>query len=223
MGTPLSVSDYERLAEEALTAEWLGFFTGGAGDEWTLAENAAAFTRRRLRPRVLRGIDGVDTRTTVLGAELGLPLLVAPVAFQRMAHADGEAGMARAAAAAGAGFCFSTFATATPAEVAEAAPDAVLMYQIYVLRDRGLTDELVAAALDAGFRALLLTVDLPVVGKRERERRSQWTFPADLAPAAAAAVARGASAGELRSTPRSTGPTSSGSAGRSTCPSRSRA
>jgi isopentenyl diphosphate isomerase/L-lactate dehydrogenase-like FMN-dependent dehydrogenase len=190
MSAPLSVADYERLAEQALAAESLGYFAGGAGDELTLRENVEAFSRLRLRPRVLRGIESVDTRATVLGLQLGFPLLVAPMAFQRMAHADGEPGMARAAAATGAGFCLSTLATATPADVAAAAPDAALVFQVSVFRDHGFTNELIAAALETGFRALLLTVDLPVLGKRERELRGGWTIPEDLVPAIVAARAR---------------------------------
>jgi 4-hydroxymandelate oxidase len=191
VSAPLSVRDFERLAEERLAPDSLGYIAGGACDEWTLRENVEAFSRLRLRPRVLRGIDRVDAGTTALGLDLGFPLLVAPVAFLRKAHPDGEPAVARAAEATGAGFCLSTMATAAPAEVAGVAPSVARAFQLYVLRDHGLTDELVAAALDAGFRAVLLTVDLPVVGRRERELRGGWTTPEELVPAIVAASARG--------------------------------
>lgn len=186
-----SVRDYERLAEERLTPDCLGYFAGGACDEWTLRENLEAFSRLRLRPRVLRGIEQVETSTTVLGLELGFPLLVAPVGFVKKAHPDGEPGLARAAEQAGAGFCLSTLATASPTEVAEAAPSVARAFQVYVFRDHGLTDELIASALDAGFGALMLTVDLPVLGKRERELRGGWATPEELVPAIVTAGARG--------------------------------
>jgi isopentenyl diphosphate isomerase/L-lactate dehydrogenase-like FMN-dependent dehydrogenase len=192
VSAPLSVRDYERLAEERLAPDCLGYFAGGACDEWTLRENVEAFARWRLRPRVLRGIERVETGTTVLGLELGFPLLVAPVAFMRKAHPDGESGAARAAQATGAGFCLSTLATASAAEIAAAAPSVARAFQVYVFRDHGFTDELVAAAISAGFDALLLTVDLPVLGRRERELRDGWTPPEDLVPSIRDALGRGA-------------------------------
>ena len=117
-GEPINVADYERLAAEALDPGAHGYFAGGAGDERTLRENVAAFARWRLRPRVLVDVSEVTTSTTVLGEPVAMPILVAPVAFQRLAHPDGEAGMARAAASAGTVMCLSTLATARPGEVA---------------------------------------------------------------------------------------------------------
>ena len=125
-----------------------------------------------LRPRVLVDVAEVSTATTVLGQELSIPLVVAPVAYQRMAHADGELGMARAAAAAGTVFCLSTMATATPAEVEEAAPGGTRWFQLYVFRDEGLTRAIVEQARDAGFGALVLTVDTPRFGNREGQVRA---------------------------------------------------
>ena len=100
---------------------------------------------------MLCGIESVSTATTVLGHALTSPVLVAPVAYQRMAHADGEEGLARAAAAAGSAFCLSTFATASAADVAAAAPGCTRFLQVYVFRDRGVTDELIAEAIEDGF------------------------------------------------------------------------
>jgi len=188
---PLTLTDVEARADERLDPHWREYFAGGAGDERTLGENVSAFRSWRLRQRVLCGIDSVSTATTLLGRELAVPLVVAPVAYQQMAHPDGEAGMARAAATAGAGLCLSTFSTMSTAEVAAAAPDAHRFLQVYVFRDRGVTAELVAQALDEGFSAVFLTVDLPVLGVRDRERRIHWTFPEESLPAVRYALGRG--------------------------------
>ena len=191
MGPPLSVNDYERLAEEVLPTEWYGYFAGGACDERTLRENVEAFARVRLRPRVLAGAGEVSTAATALGTDVSMPILVAPVGYQRLAHAHGEEGMARAAQAAGTVMCVSTLATATFAEIAAAVPDASLFFQVYPFVDRGVTADIVAEALESGARALLLTADLAVVGKRERERRVGWALPEDVVPSVRIARARG--------------------------------
>src|SRR5688572_28152483 len=121
---PCNVADYERIARERLDPGAYWYFAGGAGDEYTLRENVEAYRRWQLRPRALVDVGEATTATTVLGTEVSMPLLVAPVAFQRMAHPDSEPGMARAAAAAGTLMVLSTLATSTPAELASAAPGA---------------------------------------------------------------------------------------------------
>ena len=166
---PINVADYERLAEEALEPGPHGYFAGGAGDERTLRENVAAFARRRLLPRVLVDVGEVSTRVELLGAPAAVPIVVAPVAFQRLAHRDGEEGMARAAADAGAVICLSTLASATPAEVARAAPDGRRWLQLYSFRDKGVTRTLVDEAVASDFEAIVLTVDAPYAGRRERD------------------------------------------------------
>ncbi|HET8606458.1 MAG TPA: alpha-hydroxy acid oxidase [Gaiellaceae bacterium] len=172
---PLSVRDYEALARERLDPGCWAYYAGGAGDEWTLRENLAAFRRWVLRPRMLVDVSEVSTRTTLLGHDLALPLLVAPVAYQRMAHADGEIGMARAAAAAGTVVCLSTMATTSPAELAAAVPEAQRWFQLYVFRDEGLTRAVVEQARDSGFTALVLTVDTPRLGNREGQVREGFS------------------------------------------------
>ncbi|HEX7626406.1 MAG TPA: alpha-hydroxy acid oxidase, partial [Gaiellaceae bacterium] len=172
---PLNVWDYERLAADRLDDGAYGYYAGGAGDELTLRDNVAAFQRWQLRPRVLIDVAGCTTATTVLGHDVAMPLLVAPVAFQRVAHPDGEVAMARAAHAAGTVMCLSTLATSTPAQVAESG--AQRWFQLYVFRDEQVTADLVARARDAGFTALLLTVDAAVVGRRERDHRTGFTIP----------------------------------------------
>jgi len=186
---PVNVWDYERLAAERLEPGALGYYAGGAADERTLRENVAAFARHRLRPRVLVDVGAVDAATTVLGTPVSMPLLVAPVALQRMAHPDGEPGMARAAAAAGTIMILSTIATATPAEVAAAAPDAPRWFQVYCLKDRGVTRALIDEAVGCGFRALALTVDAPRAGRRERDFRTGFAVPPGIdMPAVSAAL-----------------------------------
>ena len=179
---PLNVWDYERLAAERLEPGAHGYYAGGAGDELTLRDNVEAYRRWILRPRMLIDVETCTTATTVLGQEISMPLLVAPVAFQRIAHPDGEVGMARAALGADTIMCLSTLATSTPAEVA--ATGAKRWFQLYVLRDEGITRELIAQARDCGFGALVLTIDAPVRGNRERDLRSAFAVPEDITVAA---------------------------------------
>jgi 4-hydroxymandelate oxidase len=177
---PLNVWDYERLAEKKLDANARAYFAGGAGDEVTLRENLAAFERRKLRPRVLVDVSSVSTATTVLGTQIALPILIAPLALQRLAHPEGELATARAAAAAGTIMCLSTAATARPAEVAATAPGAPRWFQVYVFAERSLTEELIAEAVENGFSALALTVDTPYLGRRERDLRVDFKIPEQL-------------------------------------------
>jgi isopentenyl diphosphate isomerase/L-lactate dehydrogenase-like FMN-dependent dehydrogenase len=175
---PVNVWDYEALAAERLEPGAYGFYAGGSGDELTLRWNVEAYTRWQLRPRVLVDVEGCTTRTTVLGTEVSMPLLVAPVAFQRVAHPDGELGTARAAAAAGTVMCLSTMTTFTPAEVAETG--VARWFQLYVFRDEGVTRELVRRAVDAGYTALVLTVDAPALGRRERDLHTGFRIPPEI-------------------------------------------
>jgi 4-hydroxymandelate oxidase len=188
---PINVSDYERLAEEKLDARAHAYFVGGAGDEVTLRENIAAFERRKLRPRVLVDVRSVSTSTTVLGTQIALPILIAPLALQRLAHPDGELATARAAAAAGTIMCLSSAATARPAEVAGAASTEVMAvyadisppprwFQVYVFGDRRTTTDLIEEAVESGYAALVLTADTPYLGRRERDIRVGFKPPEGL-------------------------------------------
>lgn len=170
----------EARARELLGPVAYDYFAGGADDEVTLAENEAAWRRIGLRPRVLRDVSAVTTRTSVLGADVASPVLVAPMAFQRLAHDEGEIATARAAASAGTVMIVSTFATVAMEDVAAASPGATRWFQLYVHRDRGLTADLVARAVAADYRALVLTVDLPVVGRRRRDERNRFGLPEGL-------------------------------------------
>lgn len=189
----LTLDDAERLAKQVVPPDAWGYIAGGAGDERTLRWNREAFSRYRLRPRVLIDVSTVTTETTVLGTPVSMPVLVAPMAYQQIAHEDHELATARGAAAAGTVMCLSTVATATPADVAVAAPGAPRWLQLYVFRDRAVSDEVVAQALEVGFTAIVLTADLPVVGIRDSERRAGFDVPELNVPAFAAARARNTS------------------------------
>ena len=180
---PLDLAALEAAARTRLERGVYDYIAGGADAERTLADNLAAWSRLRLRPRVLRDVSEVSTATTLLGTQVPTPLLVAPMAYHRMAHPDGEAASAAGAAAAGAAYVCSTQATMSVEEVAAAAPDAVRWFQVYVVRDRGWTAELVARAAAAGYRALVLTVDVPLLGNRLRDLRNDFRLPTGLAPA----------------------------------------
>jgi isopentenyl diphosphate isomerase/L-lactate dehydrogenase-like FMN-dependent dehydrogenase len=177
---PVCVADYEALAASRLEPGAFGYYAGGAGDERALAANVAAWSRLSLRPRVLVDVSQVSTATTVLGVPVSMPLLVAPTAIQRLAHPEGEPGMARAAAAAGTVMCLSTLATATLGEVAAAAPDGPRWFQLYVFRDRGVTRSFVEQAVEHGYGAIALTVDAPRLGRRERDVRSGFRVPEEI-------------------------------------------
>jgi isopentenyl diphosphate isomerase/L-lactate dehydrogenase-like FMN-dependent dehydrogenase len=188
-GAPINVADYERLATERLEPGPHAYFAGGAGDERTLRANVEAYGRYRLRPRVLVDVSNVSSSTTVLGTEVSMPVLVAPVAFQRLAHPDGEVAMARAAAAAGTILTLSTIATSRPREIAAECAPAPRWFQLYCFRDRSITRALIDEAVECGFEAIALTVDAPRAGRRERDFRQQFVVPEGIhAPAVAAAT-----------------------------------
>ena len=201
-----SLADHERLARQQLDDNAWAYFSGGAADEITLAANRSAWDQITLQPRVLRALAGGHTRTELLGRTLAHPILLAPIAFQRMAHPDGERASAFAAAALGAGMVLST-QSSTPVEaVAQAMQgdpaSGPLWFQLYLQHDRGFTRALVQRAEAAGCEALVLTVDAPTSGVRDRERRAQFRLPAGisavhlagLAPPPARALAPGQSA-----------------------------
>ncbi|MHB8468274.1 MAG: alpha-hydroxy acid oxidase [Gaiellaceae bacterium] len=176
----LNVADYFAAAEARVDPSVWCYFEGGSGDEVTLRANRAAFGRWRFRPRVLVDVGEVSAATTVLGTRVSMPLLVAPYAMQKLLDAEGEAATARAAAAAGTLMCVSTITSCTHAEIAAAAPDAPRWLQLYVLIDRQRTLAHVAEARANGYTAIALTVDTPVLGRRERDARLGFSIPGDL-------------------------------------------
>ncbi len=182
---PINIFEYEKLAKEHLSRMALDYYNSGAGDEVTLRDNRAAFERVKLRPRMLVDVSAIDLNTSVLGQSLQLPLLLAPMAFQCLAHLDGEVATAQAAASAGVGMILSTLANKSMEEVAAVGRvnNAPQWFQLYIHKDRGLTRALVERADVAGYKALCLTVDAPVLGRRERDRRNEFALPPGLHPA----------------------------------------
>ncbi|MFP3965860.1 alpha-hydroxy acid oxidase [Actinomadura fulvescens] len=163
--------EFEALARERLDPAHYDYFAGGAGDEVTLRANEAAFERLALLPRVLTGAEKVRLDVTLLGSRAAMPVLVAPTAFHRLAHPEGERATARAAAAAETIMIVSMASTVAVEEVAAAAPEAVLWFQLYVQPDLDFTESIVRRAEAAGCRALVVTVDSPARGRRDRELR----------------------------------------------------
>ena len=176
----MDVAALRERARELLDPVAFDYYVSGADDEVTLADNEAAWQRIRLLPRVLRDVSVVNPSTTVLGEPIRSPLVVAPTAYHRLAHDEGEAATARGAAAAGTVMCVSTLATVSLEDVAAAAPDAPRWFQLYIRKDRSFTEDLVARAKAADYRALVVTVDLPVFGRRWRDERNNFTLPEGL-------------------------------------------
>ncbi|MDQ4037187.1 MAG: alpha-hydroxy-acid oxidizing protein [Actinomycetota bacterium] len=173
-------SDLEARAREMLTPAVYDYYAGGSETETTLREAPLAWRRWRLRPRMLSGVISPDLSTTLLGAQVGCPVGVAPWALQRMAHPDGELATAAACARTGTLMTVSTAATVPLAEVAAVAPESPKWFQLYHVHDRAYTDDLVRRAADAGYRALVLTVDLPVLGRRYRDIVNDFQLPEGL-------------------------------------------
>jgi 4-hydroxymandelate oxidase len=177
---PANIAGYERLAEQQLPRDVFDYFAGGAEDESTVRANRAAFARYALRPRVLVDVRDIDQRVDLFGDVCDFPVLLAPTAFQRLAHPDGELASARAAAAAGTLLIASTLSTCTVEEIAAAGGGAPFWFQLYVFRDRSITGELVRRAEAAGARALCVTASVPVQGNRERDAHNQFRLPDSL-------------------------------------------
>jgi 4-hydroxymandelate oxidase len=178
VGAPLE--DLEAQARGMLPRAVYDYLAGGAEDERTLADNVAAWARVRLRPRILCDVTEVSVATTVLGTPVRLPVLVAPVAFHRVAHPEGEVATARGAAAARTIMVASTRASMPLEDIAAATPGLPPWFQVYVLRDRSWTADLVARAVAAGYRALVLTGDTPFVGSRRRDADNRFVLPPDV-------------------------------------------
>ena len=182
----VTLADHEQHARTQLDDNAWAYFSGGAADEISLRANRSAWDALPLWPRVLRPLAGGHTRVPLLGRTLAHPILLAPVAFQRLAHSDGELAMAYAAAALGAGVVLSTQASVSLESVAQAVlPDpgrGPLWFQLYLQPDRGFTQALVQRAETAGYEALVLTVDAPTSGVRDREGRAGFRLPPGVRP-----------------------------------------
>jgi len=173
---PAAFDVLEAEAERVLPRMVYEYYAGGAGDESTLRDNRAAFARVKLRPRLLVDVAEPTLTTTALGQTLPMPVAIAPMAYQRLAHPDGEIATVRAAGRLGVPMTLSTMATTSVEEVGAAAT-APLWFQLYVWRDRGATRALVERAAAAGAQALVITVDAPRLGTRRRDVENVFTLP----------------------------------------------
>ncbi len=185
----INLYDYEKAAASTLDLAAWGYFAGGSNDEITVRENRAAWDQIALRYRTMVDVSKRDTSTSVLGTPISFPVIIAPTAMQKLAHADGEIGTVRAAGRAGTIMCVSTTAT-TSLEAIGAAALGPTWFQLYVYKDRGATKSLLAAAKSAGYSAIVVTVDAPFLGRRERDVRNAFSLPPHLQIANAVAAGR---------------------------------
>jgi 4-hydroxymandelate oxidase len=175
---PVNVFEYEALAQAKMDPAHWDYIQGGSDDEVTLRANRTAFERIQLRPRVLVDVStsALDMRTTVLGTPVSMPIMVAPMAMHCLAHPEGECATAQAAGRANTLMIASTTATRSLEEIAQAA-SGPLWFQLYVYPSLQFAEKLVHRAESAGYRAIVLTVDLPTLGNREKDRRNNVTIP----------------------------------------------
>jgi 4-hydroxymandelate oxidase len=176
-GGPINVAEFEAIARARLEPAAWDYYAGGADDERTLADNLDAFGRLRLRPRMLVDVTQRSLAVAALGTELAMPIIVAPTAARLLAHPDGDVAAARGAAGVGTLATLSTISDRPLEEVAAAAPDAPRWFQLYASSDEGVTRGLLDRAGRAGYGAVVVTVDLPYAGNRERDVRSGFVVP----------------------------------------------
>ncbi|KAH1250595.1 (S)-2-hydroxy-acid oxidase GLO1 [Glycine max] len=194
-----NVTEYEAIAKEKLPKMVYDFYASGAEDQWTLKENRNAFSRILFQPRILIDVSKIDLTTTVMGFKISMPIMIAPTAMQKMAHPEGilwlferklteyvyaetgigELATARAASAAGTIMTLSSTATSSVEEVASTGP-GIRFFQLYVLKDRNVVAQVVRRAEKAGFKAITLTVDSPILGRREADIKNRFTLPPNL-------------------------------------------
>lgn len=177
---PLKLDDFETAARAVLPQAIFDYIAGGAEDEATLRDNRDAFARYRFRFKVLSSAESPDLGTEILGQRFTMPVHLAPAAIQRMAHPNGEAAAYRAASDAGIAYCLSTLSSVSIEDLAAAASGA-RWFQLYMHPDRSVSADFVERAVDAGYSAILLTVDLPKTGRRERDIRNAFSLPDGVA------------------------------------------
>lgn len=179
---PINIFDYEPLAQARIEPAAWDFYQGGSDDELTLRENRTAFERIRLRPRMLVDVTRCNLSTSVLGTSISMPIMVAPMAYHCLAHPEGECASVEGTGKIGTLMIASTFSNCTLEEIAKAASEVngPLWFQLYIYNDLEVSANLVRRAEAAGYRAIVLTVDAPLLGKRERDIRSQFTLPPHL-------------------------------------------
>nr|POF00027.1 peroxisomal (s)-2-hydroxy-acid oxidase glo4 [Quercus suber] len=176
VGEPVNVNEFQELAREVLPKMYYDFYAGGAEDQYTLKENVEAFHRIMIRPRILVDVSRIDMSTTVLGYKISAPILIAPTALHKLAHPEGEVATARAAAACKTIMVLSFTSSCTVEEVASGC-NAVRFFQLYVYKKRDIAAVLVQRAERNGYKALVLTVDTPRLGRREADIKNKMVAP----------------------------------------------
>jgi L-lactate dehydrogenase (cytochrome) len=177
----ITVEDMRRIAKRRLPRGVFDYIDGGSADEWTMANNAAAFSRFEFQPNVLRDVSKIDVSATLFGKPVSMPLILAPTGYTRLTHSEGELSVARAAERAGIPYSLSTMSTRSIEEVA-AVSNGAKWFQVYTWKDRGVVRDLVERSAAAGYEAVWLTVDTAVLGKRERDIRRGFTIPPRIGP-----------------------------------------
>ncbi|KAG6733223.1 hypothetical protein I3842_01G216300 [Carya illinoinensis] len=175
-GEPVNVNEFQELAREALPKMYYDFYAGGAEDQYTLKDNVEAFKRITIRPRILVDVSRIGMSTTVLGYNISAPIMIAPTGLHKLAHPEGEAATARAAAASKTIMILSTGSSCTMEEVASSC-NAVRFFQLYVYKRRDIAAALVHRAEKNGYKALVLTVDAPRLGRREADIKNKMMVP----------------------------------------------
>ncbi|XP_055978209.1 2-Hydroxyacid oxidase 2 isoform X2 [Sorex fumeus] len=174
------LADFQALARERLSKSSWDYIDGGAGDGITRDDNVAAFKKIRLRPRYLKDMSKVDIRTTIQGQEVSAPICISPTGFHCLAWPDGEMSTARAAQAADVCYVTSTYASCTLEDIVTTAPRGLRWFQLYVLPDRELNKQLIRRVESLGFKALVITVDVPTLGNRRHDIRNQLDLKSNL-------------------------------------------
>lgn len=178
--TIYDIGDLESMVAQIIPQGGFDYIRGGAETENTMRRNESAFDAVDIYPRVMTGVDNPDTRTSIFGVDISMPIIAAPAAAHGLAHVTAEAGSARGVAAAGTIMSVSTYASSTLAKIAEAGNGAPQWFQLYLSKDEDATRALVKSAEDLGYSAIILTVDAPIGGNRVRDARNDFKFPLDL-------------------------------------------
>ncbi|KAI8336931.1 hydroxyacid oxidase 1-like protein [Chlamydoabsidia padenii] len=178
---PITIDDYEALAKDSLNPAAYGYFRSGADSENTLQRNKEAYNQLLIRPKVLVDVSKVTITTTILGHQLKTPICIAPTAFHALAHENGELATARGIASLGTCYCASTYSNYSMDDISQAAPSSALQwFQLYVETDRAITANLVRRCEKLGYKALIVTVDRPRLGRRLADIRTGFKLPRHL-------------------------------------------
>ena len=177
--TFFNTSQFEEAARKKLPQNIFGFFAGGAGEELSLRENIAAFDRLKLMPQVLKGINSFNLSTKILGQDVSFPLLIAPMAFQKLAHDQGEIAVAKAISRHGIVMAVSTLSTSHLKDIKDVSSISPWL-QVYIYKDRKITKNLIKQAFSLGYGAIVLTVDTPLYARRSRELQNPIELPSSL-------------------------------------------